>query len=249
MTGASPERTNLMYQHIVPRPQCRLRLAAVVLVALAAVTTAGHAPATSAQEMTIYDYAWAVGADLDGYWSQVMAAYGIPYSSPYLGFVTADQAGSCSDGAGGTNPVLAGGGPLYCTFDGIVWLDVTFMESFWVTYGPFSVAYALAHEWGHHIQNLARYYGYATPPEGDAYELQADCYAGVWTAWAYYEGWLTGADYAAGQNTAWTVGDDVLPVLLGGMPSDGHGDAYERLAAFEYGYNAAVETACDAYAA
>ena len=156
-------------------------------------------------------------------------------------------------------------GPFYCPADAGVYLDLSFYETLRERYGApgdFAEAYVLAHELGHHVQNLigtmaeVRQAQQAQPGAANewsvALELQADCYAGVWAASAEARGILDHGDLEEGLTAAAAVGDDRLVGRAGRIPNQEtftHGSSAQRTQWFRTGFETGDPTACDTVAA
>ena len=162
-------------------------------------------------------------------------------------------------------------GPFYCSVDERVFLDSSFFDDMLegqlgAQGGPFSEAYVLAHEYGHHVQNLLGTMGQVRTqqgPESDAVrlELQADCYAGVWTKHATeapdesgqpYILDLTQEDIESALDAARAVGDDRIQQRTSGRVDPDrwtHGSAEQRMRWFTVGMRTGSVEACDTFSA
>ena len=201
-------------------------------------------------------------ASLEAYWSQEAPELGLAYTGPQ-DFVLFDQA--TTTGCGNASSAT---GPFYCPPDQIIYIDVSFYDElrgrFGSSGGPLAEMYVVAHEWGHHIQNLAgileRSQDGQTGPTSNAVrtELQADCFAGAWAANASevpdesgvpFLQPITDAQIADALSAASAVGDDRIQEATQGQVtphSFTHGTSEQRQRWFLVGFKQGAG-ACDTF--
>lgn len=187
------------------------------------------------------------------YWEQ--------HQPNYTKATTVFFSGGTSTGCGSATSAV---GPFYCPTDRKVYIDLGFYEElrnrFGAQGGPFAEAYVIAHEYGHHIENLRGVFDKArsrdTGPQSDSVrlELQADCLAGMWAKGAVETGYiedLTDADIRDGLNAASSIGDDRIQQQVQGQVSPEswtHGSSEQRQKWFLTGFRATTDNACDTFA-
>lgn len=190
-------------------------------------------------------------------WTDVFRASGETYPKPKLVLFT-NQIGSACGFAS------AASGPFYCPGDQRVYIDLAFYDELKRRFkapGDFAQAYVIAHEVGHHVQNVlgilpkfneAR----RTMSERQAnamsirVELQADCFAGVWAADAERKGLLESGDLDEALNAATQIGDDAIQKRTQGYvvpESFNHGTSEQRKRWLRAGYESASLDACDTF--
>lgn len=192
-------------------------------------------------------------ASLETYWEAEAPEIGVAYRAPN-DFVMFDQAVSTACGQ-----ASSASGPFYCPPDETIYLDVTFYDElrtrFGAQGGPLAEMYVIAHEWGHHVQNLAGVLESTrdgqTGPSSNAVrvELQADCFAGAWAAAASstkdddgvaFLKPITPAEYRSALDAAAAVGDDHIQQSMQGQVTPHtftHGTSEQRIRWFETGFD------------
>ena len=202
----------------------------------------------------------AVVNSIQGYWESALDGYRPADTVMFSGQV--------STGCGGATSAV---GPFYCPPDQKVYLDTTFFKDMLerqlgATGGDFAEAYVLAHEYGHHIQNLTGFMGKVRTqqgPESDAVrlELQADCLGGLWAHNATRVPDADGnvliqdlddQDIAEAINAAQAVGDDRIQQKSSGRINPDqwtHGSAAAREYWFKVGYGNGDFNDCDTFKA
>src|SRR5204862_7047096 len=147
-------------------------------------------------------------------------------------------------------------GPFYCPEDERVYLDLGFYQELSRRFGApgdFAQAYVIAHEMGHHVQNLLGITGKVRRRDNAAsvrLELQADCFAGVWGNSAAERKLLDPGDVEEGLRAAASVGDDRLQKMAGRRvtpESFTHGSAADRSRWFRRGMESGNLDACDTF--
>ena len=199
------------------------------------------------------DFSSYVFTDIQDSWQGTIDGYDRAQLVLYSGEVS-------TEGCGGATSAV---GPFYCPADERVYLDLTFYEDMrrqLGASGDFAWAYVIAHEVGHHVQNLTGTSGEVDRLSRDdpdsanelsvRQELQADCYSGVWAATVFAEGDLEPGDLDEAFGAAEAVGDDRLQQQAGGRvnpDSFTHGTSEQRRTWFERGYESGEPADCDTF--
>ncbi len=194
--------------------------------------------------------------DTEDVWGAVFQTMGSRYQPPKLVLFRGGVQSACGRAS-------AAVGPFYCPGDGRLYLDTAFFDELSRRFGApgdFAQAYVIAHEVGHHVQNVTgtmRRFDQQVrenPSRRNALsvrlELQADCYAGVWGYFAKRRNLLETGDLEEGFRAAAAVGDDQIQKRAQGYAvpeSFTHGSAEQRLRWFRTGLGSGDMRVCDTF--
>ena len=222
-------------------------------------SSAGTRPtAEDLSDDPLADMVSVVVADTEDVWTEIFAEQGMRYREPVLVMFTGSTRSACGLGQ-------AAMGPFYCPADHKAYIDLSFYEQMRTRFrapGDFAQAYVVAHEIGHHVQNLLGISGKVHDmkqrvSEADAnalsvrLELQADCLAGVWANRAHRaRNIIEDGDVEEALNAASAIGDDALQRQSGGMvvpESFTHGTSAQRQTWFRRGLETGNPDNCDTF--
>ncbi len=191
---------------------------------------------------------------IQAFWSDEFASQGVEYVPSQTVLFSGATEGACGYASGAM-------GPFYCPSDQSVYLDLSFLDQLQTQFGaqggPFALAYVLAHEYSHHVQDLLGLLdtsggGGRGPQSMSVYtELQADCLAGIWINHAVETGYLTQVtdeEIAQSLDAAASVGDDRIQSETQGYVSPEtwtHGSSDQRLAALKDGLHSGEVNTCE----
>lgn len=203
------------------------------------------------EELKTYEFVRMVTAETEETWIEIFEEHGLEYRKPKV--VMFEQV--TQSGCGTAQAAM---GPFYCPADETIYMDMSFFNELQSKYGAkvteFSVAYVMAHEVGHHVQNLlgtlqksdkmrrsGRFSEAEINKNSVAVELQADFYAGVWARRSNNrENFLDSKDIDAAISAAEAVGDDNIQKRSQGYVNQEaftHGSSAQRKEWFMKGYN------------
>ncbi len=215
-------------------------------------------PPPDLQHDPLADFVSGVLADTEDTWRAVFAENGKTYVEPKLVLFTDSVASACGH-------AQAAMGPFYCSLDQKVYIDLGFYRELRERFnapGDFAEAYVIAHEVGHHVQNLLgisdavqRQQQRASPAEANRLsvrlELQADCFAGVWANRAdRARQILEAGDVDEALTAASAIGDDRLQRQAQGHvtpDSFTHGTSAQRVHWFKQGLESGSINQCDTF--
>jgi predicted metalloprotease len=216
-------------------------------------------PANEAQDNMRAEFISTVLADTEDVWGAIFQQAGYRYKEPKLVLYRGHTRSAC----GGADAAM---GPFYCPGDQTVYIDLGFYDELKYKFkasGDFAQAYILAHEVGHHIQNLqgtlqkvqeAKQHSYGKSASNALQvkvELQADCYAGVWAHHAHkMKNILEEGDIDEALNAANVIGDDTLQKKAQGYvvpDSFTHGSSKQRMSWFLRGLKYGDLNSCNTF--
>ena len=274
------ERTRKQQHRGSPRPERRRRVAVILIggwllginpLTLLGLLAGGDigtgqslAPTTtqsqqvSGQNDAGKRFVSVVLASTEDVWTKIFAANGARYTPPGLVLFSGRTQTACGVG-------VTGAGPFYCPGDRKIYIDLAFyrvLQDQLGAAGDTAQAYVIAHEVGHHVQNLTgtlqqveearkrmdqRSYNALSV----RLELQADCYAGIWANHSQQaRRWFDAGDIAEAINAAAAVGDDALQRRAGSsvnQESFTHGSSQQRQAWFRIGNETGSVQRCDTF--
>jgi len=221
------------------------------------VGTTQSSPLQSQQEDQLFKLSKVVLGDTEEVWSTYFSKNNRQYVEPRMVIYNGVTPTACGTGQSAM-------GPFYCPNDQRVYLDLSFyndMKNKLGAAGESAFAYVIAHEVGHHVQNLLgtltqvhRLQSRASRAEANQLsvklELQADCYAGVWASQAVKSGLFERGDIEKAFNAAESVGDDRLQKRSQGYvvpDSFTHGTSAQRLQWFKVGLTSGNPAQCNTF--
>ncbi len=197
-------------------------------------------------------FAASVLGSTEDVWRKILPQQaGKQYRDPKLVLFTDSTQSACGNASAST-------GPFYCPGDQKLYLDFGFFRELKNEFnapGDFAQAYVIAHEVGHHVQNLVGTMDKVNAA-GDnnrlsvALELQADCYAGVWAYYAQKQGLVETGDYEEALKAAASVGDDTIQKRSQGYvvpESFTHGSSRDRMSWFAQGLKSGDMRQCNTF--
>ena len=212
--------------------------------------------AESPEESMASQFASFVMTDAQDTWTKVFQEQGLQYQRAKIVLYRDMTQTACGTGQ-------AAAGPFYCPGDNRVYIDLAFNDELNRRFGApgdFAVAYVIAHEVGHHVQNLLgisdKVHEAMQSDRRNAneysvrLELQADCYAGIWAHSTAKRDILEAGDVEEGLNAASAVGDDNIQKMSGravNPDSFTHGSSGQRMEWFQRGFKSGQMRDCDTF--
>ena len=217
--------------------------------------TAAEGGTVANDEMT--QFARTVLAETEDVWSGIFQSRGQTYTKPTMVLFSGQVRSACGFAS-------AASGPFYCPGDRKLYIDLSFYDELANRFGAsgnFAQAYVLAHEVGHHVQNLLgilpkfnqmrqQMNEVQANQMSVRVELQADCFAGIWGYYTQQKGILEAGDLEDALNAAHQIGDDTLQRRSQGYvvpESFNHGTSAQRAKWFKRGFDTGKLESCDTF--
>ena len=242
------------------RPRLLAVVPVLVVLGVVAAPSFGYdsgGNSDTAQPQTMDQFLTAVTTDVDAYWTKTFADSGLPEPRVTYSWIPEGMtAASACGGDGGST--MGDSAAAYCSADDTIYISQKFAtdiydgaldqalpgssQGYGRTMGDFAVAYIVAHEYGHQVQDeLGLFDRYGSQLPTMAFELQADCFAGTWAHSAYQENRLEQGDVQEALDAALAVGD-----FDSGNPGH-HGTPEQREEAWNTGFESGDPSSCDRY--
>jgi uncharacterized protein len=210
----------------------------------------------TAQPNTMEGFLTGVTRDVDSYWTKQFSEAGLP--EPRVGYSWIPAGQTAASACGDEDGTMGDSAAAYCPGDDTIYISQKFANDIYTgaldqalpgssqgygrTVGDFSVAYIVAHEYGHQVQDeLGLFEKYGSQVPTMAFELQADCYAGTWANSAHQENRLEDGDVQEALDAALAVGD------FDAQNPAHHGTPEQRAAAWNSGFESGAVSSCGRY--
>lgn len=217
-------------------------------------SSSSWAPSRNAGEDELASFVGVVVKDTEDYWGDVFRQGNETYTPPKVVLFSDATTSACG-------AAQSSSGPFYCPNDRKVYIDLAFYDQLRRQFGApgdFAQAYVIAHEIGHHIQNLTgvlpefnRRRASMSQEQQNAYsvrvELQADCYAGLWANYAKRQNYLEAGDTEEAINAANSIGDDTLTRGQVSERNFTHGTSAQRMRWLKRGMDSGDPAVCDTF--
>lgn len=214
---------------------------------------------TGGREDEMKQFVSTVLASTEEVWTGLFQSYGRDYPKPELVLFSDGVRSACGLAS-------SAAGPFYCPGDNRIYIDLSFYRQLAQQFGApgdFAQAYVLAHEVGHHVQNVIGVLPQfnrmrQSMPKLEAnkmsvrVELQADCFAGIWGHYVSRQGWLEQGDLEEALVAASKIGDDAIQKRTQGYvvpDAFNHGTSEQRRRWFRRGFESGRMESCDTYEA
>jgi predicted metalloprotease len=209
---------------------------------------------TTGEQSELRDFVGVVVKETEDVWTDVFKQSGMTYTPPKVVLFTSRTQSGCGIAD-------ANSGPFYCPEDQKVYIDLSFYDQLRRQFGApgdFAQAYVLAHEIGHHVQNLTgvlpkfnQLRQSMSEDQANAYsvrvELQADCYAGIWANRVGQENLLDQGDVEEAITAANAIGDDTLTRGQVSSRNFTHGTSEQRMRWLQRGIDSGNPADCDTF--